>query len=123
MTSYKPKGWPTVAPRIFVNDVAGLVDFLKHVVGADGDIRPGAPVELRIDDSVVMISDGAGLRDPSPAFLYVYVPDADAAFGRAMAAGAVEIEAPADLPYGDRRATVRDPWGNHWQLATRIAGR
>ena len=118
--SYKPEGWPTLAPRIFVDDVQGLVDFLRTVVGAEGAVRPGAPVELRIGESVLMISDGAGLRERTPAFVYVYVPDADAAFQRAVAAGAHAVETPADLPYGDRRATVRDPWGNHWQLATRI---
>ena len=69
-----------------------------------------------------MISDGAGLRERTPAFLYVYVPDVDVAFGCALAAGGEAVERPADLPYGDRRATVRDRWGNHWQPATRILG-
>jgi PhnB protein len=53
-----------------------------------------------------------------PTFLYVYVPDADSTYGRAIAAGAEALEAPADMFYGDRRATVRDPWGNIWQIAT-----
>ena len=122
MANYKPDGWPEVIPRIFVQDIAGLAAFLKTVLEAQGEVLPGRPVELRIGDSLVMISDGAGVRDPAPAFLYVYVPDADAAYRRAIGAGAQSIEPPGDLPYGDRRATVRDPWGNHWQLATRIAG-
>lgn len=120
--SYKPQGWPAVVPRLFADDIAGLVGFLKSVTGAEGDILPGRPVELRIGDSMVMVSDGAGLRELSPAFLYVYVPDTDLAFRRALDAGAEAIEPPADLPYGDRRAMVRDPWGNHWQLATRLGG-
>jgi uncharacterized glyoxalase superfamily protein PhnB len=53
-----------------------------------------------------------------PAFLYVYVDDADEAYWRAIAAGAESIETPADVPYGDRRAMVRDSWANIWQIAT-----
>ena len=93
--------------------------FLRAVFGAEGDHHPGRPAELRIGDSLLMVSDGAGLRNPSSAFLYVYVEDTDAAWRRALAAGARTIEEPADLPYGDRRATVQDPWGNTWQIATR----
>jgi uncharacterized glyoxalase superfamily protein PhnB len=118
VTKFRPDGWPTVTPRLFTKDVAGLVEFLRLVFGAVGEIRPGIPVELRIGDSVIMVSDGGGVRDPHPGFLYVYVADADAAYRAAIAAGAASIEAPADMPYGDRRATVRDAWGNDWQIAT-----
>ncbi len=78
----------------------------------------GRPAELRIGDSLVMVS-GAGERDLFPAFLYVYVDDADATFERAVAAGASTIEAPLDTPYGDHRAMVRDEWGNVYQIAHR----
>ena len=61
----------------------------------------------------------AGERELFPAFLYVYVDDADAAYDRALAAGAVSLEAPLDTPYGDRRAMVRDPSGNVFQIAHR----
>ncbi len=61
-------------------------------------------------------------RDRFPAFLYVYVDDADAAYRRALAAGAVALEEPFDTPYGDRRAMVRDPFGNVWQIAHVLAG-
>ena len=63
-------------------------------------------------------SDGGGAREAMPAFLYVYVENADESYQRAIAAGALSIERPADMPYGDRRATVRDSWGNVWQIAT-----
>jgi PhnB protein len=69
------------------------------------------------------VSDGDGIRDAATAFLYVYVEDADVAYARAMAANAVSLEAPADMPYGDRRAMVKDPWGNTWQIATHRASR
>jgi uncharacterized glyoxalase superfamily protein PhnB len=48
----------------------------------------------------------------------LYVEDADATYQRAIVAGAVSLEAPADMPYGDRRAMIRDPGGNVWQIAT-----
>jgi uncharacterized glyoxalase superfamily protein PhnB len=57
-------------------------------------------------------------REPAPAFLYVYVEDADATHRRALEGGATSLETPRDTPYGDRRATVRDAWGNTWQIAT-----
>ena len=75
---------------------------------------------MKIGDSIVMVS-GAGPRDPTSAFLYVYVDDADATYRRALAAGARSREEPADTPYGDRRAMVTDAWGNDWQIATYIA--
>jgi uncharacterized glyoxalase superfamily protein PhnB len=123
MTSpHRPPGWPAVAPRIFTTDVAALTNFLRGTFGATGDVHVGRPAELWVDGSVIIVSDGGGVRDAAPAFTYVYVPDTDATFARALAAGASEVEPPTDQAYGDRRATVRDPWGNHWQLATRLAG-
>ena len=112
-----PEGWHTVTPRLFVNDAAGLVDFLKHAFGAIGTFRNDGPSEIRIGDSIVMVGQ-AGLREAMPAFLYLYVEDADAAYRRALEAGATVIEEPTDIFYGDRRATVRDPFGNIWQIAT-----
>ncbi|QOZ34477.1 glyoxalase/bleomycin resistance/extradiol dioxygenase family protein [Bradyrhizobium sp. CCBAU 53421] len=118
MPQFKPAGWPSVIPRIVTRDLAGLAGFLKDVFGAEGDVRSGAPTEMRIGDSIILISDGGGVRGAMPAFLYVYVEDADETYRRAIAAGAESIEAPADTPYGDRRATVRDSWANVWQIAT-----
>jgi PhnB protein len=118
MNRFKPEGWPTVTPRIFTPDVAGLVGFLISVFDARGECRPGAPAEIKLGESMVLVSDGGGKREPTPAFLYVYVEDADETYRRAIAAGAQPIEEPMDMPYGDRRATVRDPWGNTWQIAT-----
>jgi PhnB protein len=64
-----------------------------------------------------MVSN-VGLREPMPAFLYVYVDDIDATYRRALDAGAMSLEEPQDLPYGDRRGMVKDRWGNIWQIAT-----
>jgi uncharacterized glyoxalase superfamily protein PhnB len=116
---FRPDGWNTLTPRIVTSDVDGLVTFLRASFDASGDHHPDRPAEIKIGDSVVMVSDGGGLRDAFRSFLYVYVEDADATYRRALAAGAQSIEPPIDMPYGDRRATVRDAWGNLWQIATR----
>ena len=117
MPSAMPSGWHTVTPRIVVADAQGLVQFICRVFGATGDYRTSVPSEIRIGDSVIMISD-AGVRPATTAFLYVYVEDADATYRRALAAGARSLERPTKTPYGDRRGMVEDPWGNTWQVAT-----
>jgi PhnB protein len=112
-------GYHSVTPRIFVEDPDATFAFLRAVFGAQGDVRPGQPIEAQIGDSLIMVS-GADERSLFPAFLYVYVEDADACYARAIAAGAVSIEEPVDTPYGDRRGMVRDPAGNVFQVAHRL---
>jgi PhnB protein len=115
--SFTPKGWRTITPRIVARDSRDLVEFVKQVFEARGEYRDGAPTVLSIGDSMIMISD-TGVRGPTPAFLYVYVRDADETYRLAVSAGAVSVEEPRNLPYGDRRAMVEDRWGNIWQIAT-----
>jgi len=112
-----PEGWPALIPRIVVDEPEPLVAFVKSVFNATGSYNPGRPSELRIGGSMLMIS-GAMDRDQIPAFLYVYVEDTDLTYQRAIDHGATPIEKPCDLPYGDRRAMIRDRWGNIWQIAT-----
>ena len=121
-SNHTPEGWHTMTPRIVAHHAEELVAFVKQVFGASGDYRPDAPCVLRIGDSHVMVSD-AGVRNPSPAFLYVYVSDTDAAYRRALDAGARSLEAPSVMPYGDRRCMVEDRWGNTWQIATPMGDR
>src|SRR5882672_3069404 len=116
---FVPEGWHTVTPRIVAHDAKQLVEFLKHVFGATGEYRQALPSEIRIGDSVIMISD-AGTRSPMNAFLYVYVSDTDATYERALDAGARVLEEPSIMPYGDRRCMVEDKWGNTWQIATHM---
>lgn len=94
------------------------MSFLRAVFGAIGDVPEGRPAELTIGDSLVMVGPAIE-RDPFPAFLYVYVDDADLTYELAVAAGAETLEQPLDTPYGDRRAMVRDPFGNVFQIAHR----
>jgi uncharacterized glyoxalase superfamily protein PhnB len=100
-----------------VQKVPQFVEFFKRVFGATGDYRPDVPTVMNIGDSMIMISE-AGIRKPMPAFLYVYVADADEIYRRAIEAGATSVEEPSVMPYGDRRGMVEDAWGNIWQIAT-----
>lgn len=115
-----PPGFHSVTPRMVVRDVGAAVEFLREVFDASGEVLLGRPAEIRIGDSLVMVTP-AGERDLFPAFLYVYVDDADSAYQRALAAGAASVEEPLDTPYGDRRAMVHDPFGNVFQIAHRRA--
>lgn len=116
--------WPrpgdrhTVTPRIITPDPKGLVEFLHRAFDARGEFQADRPTELWLGDSLVMVSDGGGVRDEATGFLMLYVGDADAVHRRAVECGATSVEPPADQPWGDRRATVTDRWGNTWQIAT-----
>lgn len=113
-----PAGFHTVTPRMVVSDAAAAVEFLRTVFGGVGEAHADRPAEMHIGDSLVMVTS-AGERELFPSFLYVYVEDADSTYHRAIAAGATSMEPPLDTPYGDRRAMVRDPFGNVFQIAHR----
>jgi predicted enzyme related to lactoylglutathione lyase len=112
-----PASYRSLTPRSIVADVEAEVAFLRAVFSAEGVVEPGRPCEVTIGDSLLMVSDG---REPFPALLYVYVDDADAVYERAVAAGASTMEPPTDQFYGDRRAMVRSPQGNVFQIAHRL---
>jgi PhnB protein len=109
-------GYRSVTPRIVVSDVDAQVAFLRAVFDASGQVVTGRPAEIAIGDSLVMVTSTAE-RDLFPAFLSVYVDDADETYRRALASGAETMEEPTDTAYGDRRAMVRDPFGNIFQIA------
>jgi len=112
-----PPGWPSVVPRLSVDEPEQLVTFLKEVFGASGRYNENHPSEVWIGESLVMVGDIVE-RMPTESFIYVYVEDADAAYSRALALGARSLEEPSEMEYGDRRAMIQDRWGNRWQIAT-----
>ena len=115
-----PEGYRAITPRLFVDDPDGLVAFLKAAFAAVERPRDSrSPAELTIGDSMIIVS-GTGARGATSAFLYLYVPDADAAYRRAIKAGAKSLEAPRKMHYGDLRAMIEDPAGNVWQIATHV---
>ncbi len=117
-------GAGTVRPYLFGSPA--LRDFVRTVfeateVEAVETGNGGAHVEMRIDDSVVVLEVGGSFppgTELTRSSVYVYVRDVDAVYARAMAAGATSIGAPEDKPYGERGAGVKDPFGNTWWIAT-----
>ncbi|MGH3726329.1 MAG: VOC family protein [Mycobacterium sp.] len=102
--------------RIVVSDADVVIKFLREVFAATGAAEQDRPAILRVGDSTVMVSQ-AGERETFPAFLYVYVRDADSTYRRALSAGAISMEEPCETGYGDRRAMFRDSFGNFFQIA------
>jgi uncharacterized glyoxalase superfamily protein PhnB len=116
------EGMRTLTPYLHHQNPLGLIDFLKQGFSAqelgvykspEGRVMHAA---LRIGDAIVEMGEAASM----PAGFYLYVPDADALYRQAVAAGAKSIYAPADQPYGDRMGVVEDGWGNSWCIATHL---
>jgi uncharacterized glyoxalase superfamily protein PhnB len=126
--SFKPSGYSSVSPYIMAADAQRVIDFMTSTFGAATTQRFDRPdgsvqhAEVKVDDSVVMISDATNEFPAFPVWLHVYVPDVDAAYVRALEAGGVSVEEPKfDEEASDRRAGVKDPSGNMWYLATHMA--
>ena len=120
----KPAGFGTVTPYLVGADVPRLHAFLRQAFEAEvlsSVARPDGTImhsEVRIGDSIVEIGQSENDADARQAELHLYVPDTDATYARAMAAGARSLSGPVDQPYGDREAGIVDPSGNHWYVAT-----
>ena len=118
------EGFTTVTPYLQVPN-SGFFDFLTQTFGAvetGSTATPhGVHREVRVGDSILMIGEGGpdGTAFP-PAAFHVFLPDVDAAFERAIAAGAKSMGAPEDRPYGERSGFVEDPFGNHWYIGTHL---
>lgn len=121
-----PQGFHTLTQYLIVHGADPVMAFMKAAFGAvqqerieraDGSVMHA---EMRIDDSMIEVADGAPPWNPMPCGLHLYVPDADAAYARAVAAGAATLYEPRDMPYGDREAGVQDSGGNHWYIATHV---
>jgi PhnB protein len=127
---YIPKGLHALNVYLHPHRAEPLLAFLTKAFGADEIEKYGSPdgivmhAHARIGgDSVIEMGEAAGEIQPSPTMFYLYVPDADASYFRAMNAGASSVHEPADQPYGDRTAAVKDVFGNLWYLATHTQAR
>lgn len=113
----------SITTFVEVRGAARFIDFLKLGFGAEELLRADGTegrirhAVVRIGDSIVATSD-ARAEDPSPVSLYLYVPDVDAWYDRAVRAGATPTYPPTDQAYGDRGAGITDEWGNFWYMAT-----
>lgn len=119
-----PDGYRTVTPYLTVQGAAKLIDFLKQTFEAvETELlpRPDGMIghaEVRIGDSMIMLSDATPEFVPMPARIHVYVKDVDVVYRRALQAGGISLREPEDQFYGDRSAGVRDACGNQWWIAT-----
>lgn len=122
-----PEGYTSVTPYLVTPDVPKLAEFLKAAFYAEEAFerltRPDGSVmhtEVRIGGSPIMMGEPMEGFPAMPSMVYIYLADVDAAYQRALAAGAKPVMAPADQFYGDRNAGVSDPWGNMWWIGTHI---
>lgn len=120
-----PPGFHTVTPYFFVERAGEFLDFLVRGLGGTEISRHMnddriANAQVQIGDSTVMVSEATDQFPAMPASCYLYVEDADSALSMALAAGARQIMAVSDMPYGDRQGGVRDRQGNIWWLSQRL---
>ncbi len=119
-----PDGVHTVTPYLLAESVPQLIDFVKKAFGAQELMRlPRADgsimhAQVKIGDSLLMLTEPGGIFTLMPTMMYLYVPDADTTYRQALAAGATTMMEMADQFWGDRMGTVRDPLGNIWSIAT-----
>lgn len=123
---YKPDGYTSVAPYLVVDGAQATVDFLVAVFDAQllrmhalGEGRLGH-AEVRVDDTVVMLADAMDGWPAVASHVHLYVPDVDATWQRAMAAGAEPVQAPVQKGDADRRGGFRDAGGTTWWIATQV---
>jgi PhnB protein len=127
-----PEGFHTATPVLVVDDGVRALEFYVKGLGAQERMRSAGPggkiqhAEFVLGDSIFMLSDempDMGSHSPkalggSTGGIFLYVPDTDAVYHRAIAAGATSLSPPTDMFWGDRHARIRDPFGHEWSIAT-----
>lgn len=133
MTQWKEDGYHSVNAYITVDDAAAAIEFYKTAFGATEHMRMPmgdkiGHADIIIGDTHIMLADefpemdklGPKSRGGSTCSLMIYVPDVDAAFDKAVAAGAEVTRPVEDQFYGDRCGWLKDPFGHEWTVATHI---
>lgn len=129
-----PDGYHSVTPYLIIKDAAKALEFYAKAFGAEELMRfpgPGGKVmhaEIKIGDSPLMMADefpdmghlGPSTRGGTTVSLMLYVRDVDAAFDRAVKAGATVVRPVKDQFYGDRSGTLNDPFGHQWTISTHV---
>lgn len=119
-----PEGILTLQPYLHLRNAHDMIPFIEAAFGAkatgvhkspDGIVRHAT---IDIAGATFEIDEASSESQPNQSYLHVYVPDTDALYTQAVAAGAKGVQAPYTAPYGDRAATITDPFGNTWFLAT-----
>jgi len=124
---YVPEGLSDVNVCLHPVGAARLIEFTKRAFAAEEVARYDSPegqvlhARIRVGDSIIEMGEAHGPWQNMPTMLYLYVPDVDAVYARALAAGARSISPLKDQPYGDRSGGVQDEFGNQWYIATHIS--
>lgn len=133
-TAWQPAGYHSVTPYLAIRNAVQAVAFYQRAFGAALVMKLTLPdgsyahAEIRIGDAHIMLAEenpewgnvSAQTLNGSPVSFMIYVPDVDAAFARALAAGCTQVRPVADQFYGDRTGTCKDPYGYQWSLGTHI---
>ncbi|MGH9309184.1 MAG: VOC family protein [Vicinamibacterales bacterium] len=123
--SHKPQGYNSVSPYLMVDGAARTIEFLSRVFGAvelrrfptsDGAVLHA---EVRLDDTVIMLADATPTWPSAASHVHVYVQDVDAAYRRALDAGATSVQEPVRKEDEDKRGGIKDSGGTTWWIATR----
>ena len=124
---YKPANYNTLSPYLVVTGADATIEFLTQVFGAtlldrfpceSGRVLHA---EVRVDDTVLMLSDEAPPQWPSVAgHVHVYVPDVDATYDKALKFGATSVQVPAKGPDENKRGAVKDSGGTTWWISTKV---
>ena len=121
-----PDTYHTVTPYLVVKGASQLVDFITRAFGArEVHLMKGTNCEVlhgdfTIGDSHQMLGEANGPWTPQPSAIYLYLPDCDATYKQALAAGGTSVQEPKTQFYGDRHGAVKDPCGNTWWIATHV---
>ena len=124
--SYVPRGLHNVNPYLHPLRAEPFIGFLKRAFNAEEVAKYASPngvvnhAVVRLGDSVLEMGEAHGKYQPMEPMFYLYVPNMEAVYKQAVAAGATSFQEPTDQPYGDRNAAVKDPFGNKWYIATHI---
>lgn len=124
--THVPQGLHTLNVYLHSRGTDRVIAFLEQALAGEEIARFAGPngtiqhAQVRIGDTVIELGEARGQYQPMPTAFYLYVEDADALYARAVEAGATSVQPPTDQPFGDRNALVKDPFGNHWYIATHI---
>ena len=129
-----PDGYHSVTPYLIIDGAAAAIEFYKKAFGAQERMRMPGPdgkighAEITIGNCTLMLADefpemnahGPKTRGGTTVSFCIYVPDCDAQFKQALAAGGKELRPLKDQFYGDRSGTLEDPFGHCWTIATHV---
>lgn len=124
--SYKPDSYSTISPYLIVNGASATIDVLEQAFGAvelrrfPGDDGKLLNAEVRIDDTVIMLADGAEGWPSIPSHVHIYVEDVDATYRRALEARAISVQEPVKKEDDDKRGGEQDAGGTTWWIATKV---